>query len=258
MTAVIETISQVLIASKRPSVLTGAGISRESGIPTYRSGDDARWSLPEVRRLATVAGMYESPVEAWNFFYALREQMCAAQPNAGHTALVELATLLPGLPIITQNVDDLHERAGSRAVIHLHGLITQTRCSRYCHGIPSIIEPSRIDTTSGLIPPHCPDCNALLRPHITLFGEYLHSQPIQTAEYICAQTDCLLVIGTSGIVAPASELPQQAKLHGATIIEINPQPSAITPLADYWLPASSGEALTAILKVCRALLSSSY
>lgn len=247
----IEEAALLLLESQRPSVLTGAGISRESGIPTYRDDTDSYWANPAVRRLATVAGFHESPVEVWNFFQTMRALMEAAQPNAGHQALAELEEYVPGLPIITQNIDHLQERAGSTTVIHLHGLITQTRCSRYCQGVPSIVDEAHVSAQPSVKPPLCPFCGAFLRPHVTLFGEYLHSEPLNTAETVAHQTDLMLIVGTSGVVAPASEIPAQAKQSGAKLIEINPWPSAITPLADYWLPVSASEALPAMVSVCK-------
>lgn len=250
---VVTEIGVMLAESKRPSVLSGAGISRESGIPTYRGDSDSYWSNPEVRRLATVAGFYETPAAVWNFSQSLRRQMDAAQPNAGHYALARLESYLPGLPVITQNVDDLHERAGSSKVIHLHGLIKQNRCSRYCQGIPSLIdEKYLVDQRST--PPLCPHCGAFVRPHVMFFGEYLHAEPLQTAEYIAGQTDVMIVVGTSGVVAPASEIPQQAKHAGAKLIEINPEPTPLTSITDYWLPALASGVLPLIAAACQNTL----
>lgn len=234
----------MLSSCKHPSALTGAGMSRESGIPTYRDHSDSLWSNPEIRRLATVAGFHETPELVWEFFKAFRDKVKAAQPNSGHLALAQTAKYLSGLPIITQNVDDLHERAGSKHVIHLHGLLNQLRCSRYCQGVPSVIEG---DWEQDHQLPVCPFCGANLRPNITFFGEYLHSEPLQLAEYILQRTDLLIIIGTSGMVAPASEMPQTAKSNGAKLIEINLQPSMITPIADLWIEAPAGEVLPLIL-----------
>jgi NAD-dependent deacetylase len=123
----------------------------------------------------------------------------------------------------------------------------QFRCSRYCQGIPSIIDEAAIkESVDGV--PRCPHCGALVRPNVTLFGEFLHSDPLRRAESAIASADLLLVIGTSGVVAPASELPQLAKSYGLKLVEINPQASEIMPLADLWLPAPAGEVLPRIGK----------
>lgn len=249
----IAQIGIMLAESTRPSVLSGAGISRESGIPTYRGEPDSYWSNPAVRRLATVAGFHETPADVWNFFQSLRQQMGSAQPNAGHIALAQLENDLPGLPVITQNVDDLYERAGSSKVVHLHGLINRNRCSRYCQGIPSLLDEQYL-THQESVPPLCPHCGAFVRPHVTFFGEYLHAEPIQMVEYIASQTDVMIVVGTSGVVAPASEIPHQAKNAGAKLIEINPEPTPLTPIADYWLAASTSDVLPRIAAACHNAL----
>ncbi|MBL8164157.1 MAG: NAD-dependent protein deacylase [Anaerolineae bacterium] len=238
---VIERAAFLLSQCSQPSAFTGAGISKESGLPTYRDSSDALWNDPKIRRLATVAGLHETPDEVRRYFASFRAQVQAARPNAGHDALFELEAWSLGLPIITQNVDDLHERAGSRQVIHLHGNVLQDRCSRYCRGVPSVVE-----TGEGVVT--CPWCGAATRPNVTLFGEYVHGEPLSLATQVAEQTDLMLIVGTTGIVAPALDIPKTARQSGATLIEINPNPTAVTPLVDLAIPMSAGEALPLIVR----------
>lgn len=237
----IEKIAHLLSHSRRPSVFSGAGMSHESGLPTYRESDDAQWSDPALRRLATVAGFHESPEAVIAYFNKFREKVQAAQPHAGHEALVELEEWSAGLPVITQNVDDLHERAGNKRVIHLHGNLMQDRCARYCQGVPSII-----DVGNAL--PTCPHCGAPRRPNVLLFGEYIHSNVFQEGLDVAIQTDLMLIVGTTGIVAPALEIPIRAKQAGARLIEINPQPTMLTSSVDLNIQLSAGEALPRIMQ----------
>lgn len=243
----------LLSLSSRVCALTGAGISRESGIPTYRD-PNGLWTAYDPRKLASVAGFYENPQAVWDFHEMYRAKVAEAQPNAAHRSLAYLEKrYFLHLPIITQNVDDLHERAGSSKITHLHGLLSQNRCSRYCRGIPSIVENDLINWSSGEKPPRCPYCNAYIRPNVIFFGEFLHSKPVRRAENAMRTTDLLIVIGTSGVVAPASELPQMAKDSGAKIIEINTKSSEVTPIVDLWIPLPAGEALPQLVQALEKL-----
>jgi NAD-dependent deacetylase len=245
----VNEATAVLASSQYPCVLTGAGVSRESGVHTFRDADGL-WSQMDYRKVASVAAFHENPQGVWDFHEGFRALVNAASPNAGHIALVDLEALyFPELPILTQNVDDLHERAGNTNVTHLHGLLKQNRCSRYCQGVPSVVDNSAIDWTTGEKPPRCPHCGALVRPHVTLFGEFLHSAPLRRMEQAVDKADLLIIIGTSGVVAPASEIAERAKSNGAKLIEINPQQSRLTPLVDMWIQMASGEALPEMLRL---------
>jgi NAD-dependent deacetylase len=211
MSDVIRKAAALIHSSVYPCVLSGAGVSRESGIPTFRDSEGL-WTRYDPRKLVSVAGFYENPQLVWEFFEMYRPLVAGAQPNAGHQAIARLeAQFFPNLPVITQNVDDLHERAGSQNVRHLHGLVSQNRCSRYCRGVPLIVEDQLINWSREEKPPRCPYCNAYVRPNVIFFGEFLHSQPVRRAQQAVDQADLMIIIGTSGVVAPASELPQQAK-----------------------------------------------
>ncbi|MDX2140993.1 MAG: NAD-dependent deacylase [Chloroflexota bacterium] len=244
----IHRAADLLRASKRPCVLTGAGVSKESGIPTFRDALDGLWAQYDPRQLATMAAFQRNPKLVWDFYEMRRERMRPAQPNPGHHALAALEAFHAGLPIITQNIDDLHERAGSRNVIHLHGLIARNKCVSACKGEPTLIDITTLTWDSEREPPRCPHCAALVRPDVVWFGEMLPSDKLAAAQAAIASADLMLVIGTSGVVSPAAEMPYIAKRRGAVIIEINPFESEITPLADVWLQAPSGEALPRTLE----------
>jgi NAD-dependent deacetylase len=228
-------------------VLTGAGVSRESGIPTFRDALEGLWAQYNPQQLATPAAFQRDPKLVWDFYQMRRERARPAQPNPGHHALAQLERRFPALPIITQNIDELHERAGSTNVIHLHGLLNRNKCMNACRGEPTLLRADewKMDDAAGL--PRCPHCNAFVRPDVVWFGELLPRDKLAQAEQVIQTTDLMLVIGTSGVVSPAAEMPYFAKQQGAMIIEVNPQRSEITPLADVWLEAPSGEALPQLL-----------
>jgi NAD-dependent deacetylase len=255
LNALIKEAVGFIATSARPSVFSGAGMSQESGIATYRGAEDGLWTQYDIDEVATAFALHQNPRKVWEFFQKNRAVVNAAQPNAGHQALAALeAAYVCGLPIITQNIDDLHERAGSRQVIHLHGELMQNRCSRYCQGI-GVTMPDDVPTIAPHAElPRCPHCAALLRPDVILFGEYLHGDVYEQAQAVASQTDVMLVIGTSGLVAPASKIPLSAQDHGATLIEINPQPSRITPNVDIFIPASAGQALPHLLHILEECL----
>ncbi|MCC6804451.1 MAG: NAD-dependent deacylase [Anaerolineae bacterium] len=243
----IHQAADLIRNSQHLTALTGAGVSAESGIPTFRDALTGLWEQYDPARLATRQAFADDPKLVWEFYEHRRDLIRSAQPNPAHRALAALETHYPAMQIITMNVDDLHERAGSRNVIRLHGRIEANRCSANCRGNPTPVDVSQIvwDRTSG--PPPCPYCGKPVRPDVVWFGEVLPADALDKAHDAAEHTDLMLVIGTSGVVRPASDLPALAKRHGAKIIEFNPVESEITPLADLWLPAPSGETLPRVL-----------
>jgi NAD-dependent deacetylase len=244
----IHRAAELLRASKRPCVLTGAGVSKESGIPTFRDALDGLWAQYDPHQLATMAAFRRDPKLVWDFYEMRRARMRPALPNPGHRALATLESFHAALPIITQNIDDLHEQAGSSNVIHLHGLIARNKCVDACRGEPTYIDITTLTWDAEREPPRCPHCDAYVRPDVVWFGEMLPPEQLNRAQAAIAATDLMLVIGTSGVVSPAADMPYIAKRRGAVIIEINPFESEITPLADVWLPAPSGEALPRVVE----------
>lgn len=243
----IRQAAQLIRESKRPTVLTGAGVSKESGIPTFRDALDGLWARFDPKQLATKYAFMNNPKLVWDFYEYRRELMRPARPNPAHLMLAELERRKPNLLIITQNIDDLHEQAGSKNVIHLHGSIHRNKCFYDCQGQPTLVDVSQIewDKTSG--PPPCPHCGRWVRPDVVWFGEMLPPDALRAAKNAAEQTDLMLVIGTSGVVMPAAEMPYIAKARGAKIIEANPFESEITPAADVWLQAPAGESLPPVL-----------
>jgi NAD-dependent deacetylase len=225
----------------RVAVLTGAGISAESGVPTFR-GSDGLWRGRAPAELFTPDALREEPRQAWELYEALRARMAAASPNAGHMALAALEAHLP-VTVITQNIDGLHQRAGSRQVLEIHGTLWRMRCE----GCSLIAD--EITVPLPHLPPICPLCAQTMRPDIVLFSEALPATPYATAIQATAACDLMLVVGTSGVVYPAAGLPLMAAQHGARVVEINPEATALTPQVALTLRASAAAALPVVVGV---------
>jgi NAD-dependent protein deacetylase/lipoamidase len=243
----IQQAADLIRNSQRLAVLTGAGVSAESGIPTFRDALTGFWAQYDPTKLATPQAFAADPKLVWDFYEFRRELMRPAQPNAAHYALAALEQRFPNMQIITQNIDDLHERAGSNNVIRLHGRITANKCSANCQGNPTPVDVELLEWDHASGPPPCPHCGQPVRPDVVWFGELLPLGALDAAKTAVHATDVLLVVGTSGVVRPAADLPGYAKQRGATIIEFNPIRSEITPIADLWLAAPSGETLPRVV-----------
>jgi len=214
----VDALPDAVIAALRGAhhvaILTGAGISAESGIPTFREALTGLWSTYNAEDLATPEAFARQPEVVWEWYASRRSAIRAAQPNAGHRALVALAHHVPTCTLVTQNIDGLHQRAGSRDVIELHGNILRSRCSRE----GTVVEDPE---PSSQGPPPCPRCGAPLRPDVVWFGELLPSEALVAAERAARACDVLLSVGTSNIVYPAAALPWVAAARGATVIVVN-------------------------------------
>lgn len=241
-----------LRASRTPVVLTGAGISHESGIPTFRDAQTGLWAQFDPQALATPRAFRRDPKLVWGWYEFRRGLIAEAQPNPGHFALARLETLLPGLVVITQNIDGLHHAAGSRDVITLHGDIHRNKCGANCQGDPTPVDIRLLDWDRASGPPRCPHCGAFVRPDVVWFEEALPPAALERAYRLSERADVMLVVGTSGVVHPAASLPLIAKERGAAIIEVNPQPSAITPIADWHLAGPSGAVLPQLVAAVEA------
>ena len=217
------------------TALTGAGVSAESGVPTFR-GAAGLWKNHRPEELATPAAFQRDPTLVWEFYAWRRKLVARCEPNNAHLTLVEISEKVPSTQIITQNVDGLHQRAGSNDVIELHGSLWKLKCTRCNHHWQSL------DVPLPELPPACLSCGELARPDVVWFGEPLNPQTLQSAHSAVLRSDILLVIGTSALVFPAASLPQLAKENGAAIVEINPQETPLSSIADavYRQPATSG------------------
>ena len=204
-------------------VFSGAGMSAESGIPTFRASGNALWGRFRPEELATPEAWHHDKAKVWGWYMWRRHQVRSARPHAGHLAVAQLQQDL-GASVITQNVDDLHERAGCTDVLHLHGSLFADRC--FACGKPRALDPtSEHEKLGALMPPRCAHCNGFVRPGVVWFGEQLPEDILAQAKALLRQCDLLLVVGTSGVVQPAASLVELAP-PSATLIEVNPEARA--------------------------------
>jgi NAD-dependent deacetylase len=237
----IERVGQRLARAERVLVITGAGISAESGVPTFR-GEGGLWRGFQAQDLATPEAFRRDPSLVWDW-YRWRRGVCnEAQPNPGHHALVELERRAPDYLLLTQNVDGLHPRAGSRKLAELHGCIDQARCTR-CGRITHLDELSEGD--DGL--PMC-GCGALARPHILWFGERYWEGTLDRGLAFAARADLVLTVGTSGMVWAPAAVATEAQRAGAFAVDVNPNASELSDAADVWLQGPSGEILPGLIE----------
>jgi len=231
-------IPQALIAALRDArhvcILTGAGVSAESGVPTFRDAQEGLWAQYRAEDLATPDAFLTDPVLIWRWYRWRRDLVTEAAPNPGHYAIAQLADLVPRLTLVTQNVDNMHQRAGSRDVIEFHGNLFEDRC--FADGSLQVGD----DTTAV---PLCSDCGSNLRPGVVWFGEAIPEQALNESCAAAADCDVFLSVGTSSLVYPAAGLADLARENGAKVVEINPNPTMHANSCDYSLAANSGVAL---------------
>jgi NAD-dependent deacetylase len=205
--------------------LTGAGISADSGVPTFR-GEEGLWRSFRPQDLATPEAFQRDPELVWEWYDWRRQRIAPCEPNAAHHTLAEMEATLPEFTLVTQNVDGLHQAAGSQRVLELHGNIWRTRCTA-CDWVG---EDHRVPLPQ--VPPRCPACDQLLRPDVVWFGESLPSHVLTAAGKAASSCRWMLVIGTSAVVYPAAALPEIACRNGAHLVEVNVSPTPLTPMAD--------------------------
>jgi NAD-dependent deacetylase len=238
--AQIAATARLLSSASRVCILTGAGVSKESGIPTFRDAQTGLWAQYDPQELASSQGFLRDPALVWSWYDSRRKKLDDVKPNPGHYAIAEMEALFDEVMVITQNVDGLHQQAGSKNVVELHGNITTFHCFDQKHNCESV--PTGLET-----PPLC-HCGSLLRPSVVWFGEALPSGVFEHAGAAVARCDVILVVGTSGIVHPAAALPAIGKSAGAKVVEINREPTPLTSLADIVVQQESGKALPEILE----------
>jgi len=227
---------------------TGAGVSAESGLSTFRDAMTGLWSRFDPTRLATAEAFAANPELVWGWYEWRRMRVRHAEPNAAHRAIAALEAKVPATTLITQNVDDLHERAGSRSPIRLHGSLFAPRCFDCGSAHGALADPpGDFEDGSPLAPPRCAACGGFIRPGVVWFGEALPAEPMRCAFEAARACDVLLSIGTSGAVYPAADIPREARRNGAVIVEVNPNATDLDDVADFRLRGPAAEILPTLL-----------
>ncbi|MEO7208274.1 MAG: NAD-dependent deacylase [Steroidobacteraceae bacterium] len=229
-------------------VFTGAGVSAESGIPTFRDKLTGLWENFDAAELATPAAFARDPALVWGWYEWRRGLVRKSKPNAGHLAIAGMQTKAPRFTLVTQNVDDLHERAGSRDVIHLHGELSKSHCDACGRPYSNHDTISEMPATGGrLAPPRCLSCGAHIRPGVVWFGESLPQMQWRAARDAAQGCDFFLCCGTSALVQPAASLADMAMDAGATTLQVNPNPTDLDSSVTYSIPGPSGTVLPQLL-----------
>ncbi|MFI7743417.1 SIR2 family NAD-dependent protein deacylase [Kocuria rhizosphaericola] len=244
-------------SARTVTVLSGAGMSAESGVPTFRDAGTGLWARWSPEELATPEAWDADPELVWSWYLWRARQVRRLRPNTGHRAVARWADRAR-VHVVTQNVDDLHERAGSRVLAHLHGSLFAFRCSVCGAPFPARLVPGLAAGTGAQRPPdppeparerppECPACGGPVRPAVVWFGELLPEEAVERAAAAVAEADLVLVVGTSGLVQPAASLPLVAVGRGTPVVEVNPEDTALTPHADRTVRAGAAEALPLLL-----------
>jgi NAD-dependent deacetylase len=234
-----DRLVKVLATATRAVAFTGAGISAESGVPTFR-GTDGIWNKLKPEELASMNGFMKNPALVWEWYVHRKTIMAAIAPNAGHRALVRMERHFEEFAVVTQNIDNLHTRAGSRRVMELHGNIERNYCMQCGKQYPD----AAVVTERGI--PTCPACGGRIRPDVVWFGEMLPDDEWEAAVRATVGAELFFSIGTSGVVYPAASLPLMAHEAGAYVVEINPEPTPLTSHADEFLRGPAGTLLPAV------------
>ncbi len=230
-----------LRAARQVTVLTGAGVSAESGIPTFRDALTGLWSQYNPQELATPDAFRRNPRLVWEWYAFRRQMLTEKTPNPGHFALAEIEKHIPEFILVTQNIDGLHQRAGSRNVIELHGNLGRVKCFDENTVISQWAE-------TGEVPPRCPRCGGLLRPDVVWFGEYLPADALEAGQAAARSCNVFFSVGTSGMVQPAASLPFMALEQGAMVVEVNPDETPLSRWATHTLRGPSGVWLPDVVK----------
>jgi NAD-dependent deacetylase len=243
--SVSPALRTALSRARRIAFFTGAGISAESGVPTFR-GNEGIWKKFRPEELATFEGFRKNPELVWEWYRLRKEVMTTVRPNAGHTAIVALERFYK-VTVITQNVDNLHRRAGSSVVHELHGNIERN----FCTGCGKSYADPELNLAAVAVP-RCPQCGGMIRPDVVWFGELLPEQEWNAGVDAARWSDVFFCVGTSGVVYPAASLPAVAKQAGAMTVEINVEPTDLTPSMHESIIGLSGDVLPAIVREVEA------
>ena len=236
----IEKAKALIAEASNVCVLTGAGISQESGVPTFR-GEDGIWKQMRAQDLATAEAFYSNPKLVWEWYESRRELIHNAEPNPGHYALCELEEKKDGFTLITQNIDGFHRKAGSKNVIEIHGNLWQLRCT-----VTGAVEDN-FDVPLKEIPPKFSATGYMARPNVVWFGEMILAQTVSACLDAIESCDVMLIVGTSAMVQPAASMGVAAKQRNKPVIELNLDPTPNTGLYDVTIQGKSGEVLPLIV-----------
>lgn len=236
-----DALIEALRSSRHLCVLTGSGISAESGVPTFREAQTGLWEKFDPHELATPEAFLRDPDLIWNWYRWRRDLVEKVEPNAGHRALVELQAQVREFTLITQNVDGLHQRAGSQDVIEFHGNLFEVRCF-----VKDCVVTEEYDASATV--PTCPACGSNLRPGVVWFGEAIPQNALQDSMTAASSCDLFLSIGTSSLVWPAAGLADTARAAGATIVEVNPDTTPLSNATDFQLNGNAGTILPELLE----------
>lgn len=231
---------RLLRSTKRLVVLTGAGVSQESGLRTFRDAQTGLWAQYKPEDLASPEAFSRDPKLVWDWYAWRREAIKGVRPNPGHYALVELESKIPEFTLVTQNVDGLHRFAGSNNVLELHGNIQRVRCAD-CN------MPAQIWRDDAESVPTCDACGGSLRPDVVWFGESLPRVELEAAVHAARSCQVFFSVGTSGLVQPAASLAHAARNNGSVIVEVNAEPTPLTPKVDFFFQGKSGEILPELI-----------
>jgi NAD-dependent deacetylase len=248
-TTVDERLVESLRCAQHVMVLTGAGVSAESGVPTFRDRLTGLWEKYEAAELATPEAYRRDPALVWGWYEWRRALVQRAQTNPAHVALARLAGKVPRLTLVTQNVDDLHERAGSPDVVHLHGRLAHPYCEQCLRGLQC--PAPRPDLPEGgqrLEPPRCAECGGRIRPGVVWFGEALPQAPWRAAVEAAQACEVFFCIGTSAVVQPAASLIGLAHRAGAVTVQVNPNPTEMDRKVTYALRGPAGEIMPELVE----------
>ncbi|MEV6630871.1 NAD-dependent deacylase [Actinoplanes sp. NPDC051470] len=249
MDETLREAADLVATAERVVIFTGAGISAESGVPTFREALTGLWERFDAAKLATPEAFDEDPALVWGWYEWRRALALTVAPNPGHIAATEILADAGHATLITQNVDDLHERAGATGVLHLHGSLFTPRCSACAR--PAALSPAPDGEPGRITPPPCDRCGAPIRPGVVWFGEALPTDGLEAAVEAAANADVLISVGTSGLVYPAAEIPQVTARMGGAVIQVNPEPTPLDPVARVNLRGPSAEILPALLRQSR-------
>ncbi|MDH5509906.1 MAG: NAD-dependent deacylase [Nitrospinota bacterium] len=239
-------IFNTIVNATKVAALTGAGVSAESGVPTFR-GENGLWRNRRPEELASMEGFLDDPRLVWDWYDWRRTTIASLKPNDGHYALAEMETVYENFTLVTQNVDGIHALAGSRDPVEMHGNIWYVRCLK-----EGTVMENR-EAPLQRIPPLCPKCNTMVRPNIIWFGEELDTETIKRAGSAARESEVFFVIGTSSVVQPAASLAGLAQRNGAVVVEVNLERTPLTDSVDLFLEGPSGKILPDLLRrICRA------